>query len=111
MPSMDIGIEVCFGQEAAGEIVLSIDFSWRAGSPAHMGSLSYPGHPADPPEMEIETIFWPIERWDAEQKAAVKDHIEMPYSGLPTTAAEAIEAYIIENYDDSQDYDEPDWRE
>jgi hypothetical protein len=101
MPSMDIGIEVCFGKEAAGEIVLSVDFKWRAGSPAHMGSLSYPGHPADPPEIEIETIFWPVERWDREKKVAIADHIEMPYSGLPLDVAEAIEAYIIEHYDDS----------
>jgi hypothetical protein len=26
------------------------------GSPAHMGSLSYPGDPGDPPEWEIESI-------------------------------------------------------
>jgi hypothetical protein len=27
------------------------------GSPAHMGSLSYPGDPGDPPEWEIESIW------------------------------------------------------
>lgn len=59
---MDIGIEICFDQEAADEVILSVDFKWQAGSPAHMGSLSYPGHPADPPELEIQTIFWPIKR-------------------------------------------------
>lgn len=64
-----------------------------------MGSLSYPGHPADPPEIEVETIFWPIERWDAEKKQAIPDHIEMPYSGLPLNVVEAIESYIIEHYD------------
>ena len=104
---MDVGIEVCFGQEAAGEIVLSVDFKWRAGAPAHMGSLSYPGHPADPPELEVETVFWPVERWDPVKKVAIPDHIEMPYSGIPASVAEAIEAYIIEHYDDSHDYE--DW--
>jgi hypothetical protein len=109
---MDIGIEVCFGKEAAGEITLLVDFKWRSGSPAHMGSWSYPGHPAEPPELEIETIFWPIERWNKEKKIMVQDHIEMPYSGLPTSVAEAIEAYIIEHYDehydDSHDYEDID---
>ena len=108
MPSMDVGIEICFGKEAAGEIVLSVDFKWRAGSPAHMGSLSYPGHPAEPPEVEIETIFWPFERYDKEKKATVKDHIEMPWNGLPTSVAEAIYEYIVEHYDDSDHYDEID---
>ena len=107
MANMEIGIEIFFGQEAAGEIVLSVDFKWRSGTPAHMGSLSYPGHPAEPPEIEIETIFWPINRWDSVKKVAIPDHIKMPISGLPLNVVEAIEAYIIENYDDSGYYDEP----
>ena len=106
MPSMDVSVEVIFGKEAAGEIVLSVDFKWRSGSPAHMGSLSYPGHPADPPEIEIETIFWPIERFDKATGKHIPDHIEMPYSGLPLSVGEAIEAYIIEHYDDSHDYED-----
>lgn len=106
MPSMDISIELCFGKEAAGEITLSVEFQWRAGVPAHMGSLSYPGHPAEPPELEIETIYWPYERWDKESRQRIPDHIEMPYSGLPASVAEAIEAYIIENYDDTQDFED-----
>lgn len=81
-------------------IVATIDFSYRAGSPAHMGSLSYPGHPADPPEIEIETIFWPIGRWDPKKNIMMPDHIEMPQSGLPTAVMEAIEAYICEHYQD-----------
>jgi len=104
---MNVSVEVCFGKEASGEIVLSVDFKWRAGAPAHMGSLSYPGHPADPPEMEIGTIFWPIERWDKEKKAFTKDHIEMPYFGLPPNVADAIEVYIMENYDGSMESERP----
>ncbi|MEE9159968.1 MAG: hypothetical protein V3U60_16485 [Gammaproteobacteria bacterium] len=63
------------------------------------GSLNYPGHPAEPPEIELETIFWPITHWDAEQKIRVDDHIEMPLSGLPDAVAEAVEAHICEHYD------------
>ena len=103
MSSMDIGIEVMLSDEATGEVTLSVDFKYRAGSPAHMGRLSYAGHPADPPEIEIETIFWPIERWDAEKKENTADHIEMPSSGLPTSVIEAIEAHICEHYDESAD--------
>jgi hypothetical protein len=44
------------GEDAGGEIVVSVSFSFTAGSPAHMGSLSYAGNPADPDEIEIESI-------------------------------------------------------
>lgn len=104
MPSMDIPIEVISGKDAAGEVVLTIDFQYRPGSPAHMGSLSYPGHPADPPEVEVETIFWPIKRWDGRQ--FVDDHIEMPPSGLPVDIGEFIDQHIAENYNPAED--EPD---
>lgn len=97
MASMDVSVEVCFGKEAAGEIVLSVDFKYRS------GSFDTWEQPADPPELEIETIFWPIQRWDKEKRAHVADHIEMPYSGLPGPVADAIEAYILENY---QSYDD-----
>jgi len=102
---MDIGLEVLMSDEASGEVVVSVDFKYRSGSPAHMGSLSYAGHPADPPEIELETIFWPYERWDLVKKTNIPDHIEMPVSGLPLAVSEAIEAYIIENYvEDYEDY-------
>jgi hypothetical protein len=37
--------------------VADVEFSVTShGSPAHMGSLSYPGDPGDPPEFDIESI-------------------------------------------------------
>ncbi len=105
MSSMDIGVELMMSDEAAGEVVLGVDFKYRAGAAAHLGSLSYPGHPADPPEIEIETIFWPIEKWDAGKKVFVPDHIVMPPSGLPTSVLEAVEAHICEHYIESDDED------
>jgi len=106
MPSMDISVEVCLGDDAAGEVVLSVDFSYGAGSPAHMGSLTYPGHPADPPEVEIETIFWPITRYDKATNKHVEDHIEMPESGLPLSVGDAILDQIIEKYDPADDWED-----
>ena len=95
MPSMDVGVEIAFGDEASGEIVLSVDFKYRGGEMASF----YPPDPGSPAEVEIETIFWPVQRWDAEKREHVADHIEMPYFGLPQSVAEAIEAYIVERYE------------
>ena len=106
MPSMDISLELGRGQDFGGEVVLTVDFRVTfEGCPAHYGSLSYPGHPAEGPEIEVETIFWPIKRWDAEKRAFIDDHIEFPYGGLPTEVAEGIEAYIVERYDPADYYD------
>lgn len=33
-----------------------LTYSYTPGRPAHYGSMSYPGHPADPDEIEIERI-------------------------------------------------------
>ena len=74
MPTMDIGLEILFSDDAADEIGLTVDFYYQAGMPAHMGSLTYAGHPADPPEIEIDTIFWPIKRWDTDKKVEIADH-------------------------------------
>ena len=87
MPSMDISIKISCG-DAAGEVVLTVDFTYAPGVPAHMGSLNYPGHPAEPPEIELAMIFWPIERWDVVKRAFVSDHIEMPESGVPQDVSE-----------------------
>lgn len=39
------------------DFVAEIDYRVTSyGSPAHMGSFSYPGDPGDPPEWEIESI-------------------------------------------------------
>jgi hypothetical protein len=39
------------------DFIADVDYRVTSyGSPAHMGSLSYPGDPGDPPEWEIERI-------------------------------------------------------
>jgi hypothetical protein len=40
------------------DFIADIDYRVTSyGSPAHMGSLSYPGDPGDPPEWEITSIW------------------------------------------------------
>ena len=91
--------------------MLSVDFSYRAGTAdSYDASRGGPGgwDPGDPPEMEIETIFWPVVKWDAAKREFVPDHIEMPYNALPSKIADAIEIYILENYEPDYGYDD-DW--
>ena len=111
MPSMDIGIEVSRGEDAGGEVVLSVDFTFRAGSPAHYGDLNYPGHPAEPPEVEIKTILWPYDRRRRADEAGegrwVRDHHELPPGLLPGSVYDALEQHICDHYnpaDDGPDY-------
>ena len=108
MPSMDVSLDLGRGKDFSSEVVLSIDFRVTSGGcSAHYGSLSYAGHPAEAAEIEIEMIFWPVKRWDAEKKAFIDDHIEFPYGALPSEVAEGIEAYIVEHYDPADYYDPP----
>lgn len=100
MPSMDVPLQIGLGKEAGDLVDLSVDFKVTAsGCPAHMGSMSYPGHPAEPPEIEIETIFWPFKRWNESTGLWVADHIEFPHTGLPDEVYEAIQDHIVENYE------------
>lgn len=52
-----------------------VDFEVTSyGSPAHMGSLSYPGDPGDPPEILIETV-----RYQSDPELEI--WIEVPNAG------------------------------
>ena len=107
MATRQVSIEILH-PEAAGEIVLDVEFKCQGGSPAHMGSLSYPGHPSDPPEIEIEHIYWPyhrLRRPDEPGEGLILDHIDLPLNALPTNVSEAIEAEIVEKHDPADDYD------
>jgi hypothetical protein len=44
------------GDAAELEIDVTVDYRVTWGAPAHYGSLTYPGHPADPDEVEIEDV-------------------------------------------------------
>lgn len=43
--------------EVGGKTVLVFaEYTLTGGYPAHMGSMNYPGHPAEPPELEIVKV-------------------------------------------------------
>lgn len=43
--------------EVEGEINVFFDYRYYAGRPAHYGSPTYPGHPAEPAEVDILHVF------------------------------------------------------
>ena len=38
------------------ETQVTVEFKYTPGCSAHMGSMSYPGHPAEPAEVEIQKV-------------------------------------------------------
>lgn len=72
---------------------VTVEYSARGGCPAHYGSMSYAGHPAEGPEIEIVKAFndaGPVSLTDAED--------------------ERMWLWIAEHHeDDEPDYD--DWRD
>src|ERR1700731_1519891 len=43
-------------QISGKKVLIFAEYTFSAGSPAHYGSLSYPGHPAEPAEIEFVTV-------------------------------------------------------
>lgn len=75
-----------------------VDFTITSyGSPAHMGSLTYPGDPGDPPEWEVESI---------------ESQGRLINPNVPANAElmERIDADIAEKFDFTPD-DDVDWIE
>lgn len=67
---------------------VTVEYTFTGGCPAHMGSMNYPGHPAEPAEVEI------IKAWETTSE---KDVV--------LTEAEDTRfcQYLIENHEDSDD--------
>lgn len=63
-----------------------IQYTYRAGSPAHYGSASYPGHPAEPPEIEI------VKAWRDDDRPSARIDFE-----FTEHERERIETWILEN--------------
>ncbi len=42
--------------EREDEMEVTVEYTWSPGCPAHYGSMTYPGHPAEPPEVEIVKV-------------------------------------------------------
>ena len=70
---------------------VTVEYTFVAGCPAHMGSMSYAGHPAEGPEIEIRKA------WHTETKEAVV---------LTEAEENSIVEYLASNHTDN---DERDW--
>lgn len=71
------------------ETDITVEYTISGGCPAHMGSLNYPGHPAEAPEVEIVNV-WLFDE-DAKQKLT-RVHVS-----LTDAEAEKVRDYILEN--------------
>ncbi len=76
--TMNVYLEILGPDGSAGEIKLCVDFAWTPGTPAHMGSLTYAGHPAEGPEVEIQSMYWPT-RLPDDLEAAITVYIQEHY--------------------------------
>ena len=80
--------------------VVCVDYTFKGGAPAHYGSLSYPGHPADPDEIEIEAVW----------RKTDESNPNAPAFQLTDEEREKIEAHIAEHPPEPDD-DYDDYRE
>lgn len=46
-----------FVRDGEPEIEVTVEYTYSGGCPAHYGSMNYPGHPAEPAEIEIVKAF------------------------------------------------------
>ncbi len=77
---------------------ICIDFEYKSGSPAHYGSLTYPGHPEEPGEVEITSVW----------RKSDEHLTDAPEFKLTDDEQEKIELYILENPPEP-DYDYDDY--
>lgn len=64
-----------------------VDYTYRRGSPAHYGSLTYPGHPADPPEVEVGRVWLKSDAYNP----------NVPKFTLTDAELRAVEMWLLEN--------------
>lgn len=109
MPSMTLELELDF-HEGTGTVELDVEFSYTPGSSdlyTQNGWIQ-----GDPAEVEITKVYWPYERKRKEEETGlepyVKDHFELPLSGLPNGVWEGMMIYILENYE-VEDWKEYQW--
>jgi hypothetical protein len=102
MPCIDIPIEISC-HISSDEIVLEVEFSYSPGCPAHYGSLNYPGHPAEAPEIELQKIWWPCTRYNSVTRKVEPQRHEMPIGAIPDAILDEMEIYILEEYDPKED--------
>lgn len=72
-------------------VLVFAEYSFSAGSPAHMGSLSYAGHPAEPAEVEFVKVE--INTTDKDHKTAKAENFFPAPDWLVTILSEDDEVY------------------
>lgn len=78
--------------QIGSKIVLAFaEYTFSAGSPAHMGSLSYEGHPADPAEIELVKVE--LNTTDTDPKTANLENYFAAPDWLVTILSEDDDVY------------------
>lgn len=81
------------------ETSLTVEYKIYGGCPVHMGSMNYPGHPAEAPEVEIQEAYIKPPNGGFITKST-------PTVTLTDAELEKLATYILENHED--DDDDPD---
>jgi hypothetical protein len=89
-------------------ILVFAEYTLSGGCPAHMGSLTYPGHPAEPAELEFVKVE--INTTDKDHKEAKAENFFPAPDWLVTILHEDDDIYQEicsqhDDYDDSYDYE------
>lgn len=103
MPTMNIPLELVM-TEAAADVDLEVEFTYRAGRPIIWPSLNDPGEPAEGPEVEVERVSWlyvrPRRPDDVRPGIVLADYLEVPLAAIPDSIMDAIIGKIAEDYVD-----------
>lgn len=83
-------------------VLVFAEYTLTGGCPAHMGSLSYAGHPAEPAELEFVKVE--INTTDADHKAAKAENFFPAPEWLVTILANDDDVYL-EICESHSDYD------
>lgn len=75
------------------ETDVTVEYTISGGCPAHMGSLTYPGHPAEAPEVEIREVYISPPKGEMLRK-------DTPTVILTNAEIEKVTYWIIENHEE-----------
>lgn len=92
-------------------VLIFAEYTFSAGSPAHYGSLSYEGHPAEPAEIEFVKVE--INTTDADAKTAKPENYFAAPDWLLTILQNDDDVYLEicgqdHSYQPEYDYDDRD---
>lgn len=92
------------------EVLVFCEYTLTGGCPAHYGDLNYPGHPAEPAELEFVKVELNVT--DNDQKTAKAENYFAAPDWLWTILSEDDDVYseIVTHHDDGgcDDYDDRD---